>query len=148
MSLPRSAVALALLLLAATLHGQTTLYEFERPAEPSSSLADGGDGYYYGTTRLGGSAGHGTIYKVDRLTGQRTTIVTFDGTNGSTPYGDVIFDGSFLYGTTYYGGTSNMGTVYKVERSSGKLTTIASFTGPNGAYPRAGLVFFGSDLYG
>src|SRR6266536_2823322 len=144
----RTAVAFLALLLAATLHGQTTLYQFEGPAEPGSSLVDGGDGYYYGTTKRGGNPGKGTIFKVDLVTGQRTTIVTFNGTDGSTPYGDVVFDGSFLYGTTYWGGANDMGTVYKVDRSSGKLTTIASFSGPNGADPRAGLVFFGSDLYG
>src|SRR5262249_5613592 len=131
--------AVALVLLsAASLHAQTTLYEFEGPAEPSSSLVDGGDGFYYGTTARGGSSRKGTIFKVDLATGQRTTIVTFDGANGSTPYGDVVFKGSSLYGTTYRGGANDAGTVYKYDRSSGKLTTIVSLNSASGGFPKAG----------
>jgi len=144
----RTAGAFFSLLLTVTLHAQTTLYDFESPAEPSSSLVDGGDGYYYGTTARGGGAGKGEIFKVDLSTGERTTFVTFNGPNGANPYGDVVFKGPFLYGTTYRGGTNDAGTVYKVDRSSGALTTITSFTGPNGGFPHAGLVVFGPDLYG
>src|SRR5436309_14755217 len=77
----------AILRLAASLHGQT-LYEFESPAQPTSSLVDGGDGFYYGTAVRGGSAGKGEIYKIDLSTGQRTTVATFNGANGSYPFGD------------------------------------------------------------
>src|SRR5205085_9602630 len=93
-------------------------------------------------------AGKGEIYKVNLVTGERATVVTFDGTNGSYPYGDVVFRNQFLYGTTDQGGASDMGTVYRVDRSTGVLTTVISFDGAKGAYPRAGLVAFGSDLYG
>src|SRR5205085_132396 len=78
------------LLLAAALHAQT-LYEFESPAILGSSLVDGGDGFHYGTAVRGGSAGKGEIYKINLVTGERATVVSFDGTNGSYPYGDVVF---------------------------------------------------------
>src|SRR5439155_2147944 len=112
----------------------------ESPAEPTSSLVDGDDGFYYGTAARGGRAGKGEIYKVDLSTGERTTVATFNGANGSYPYGDVVFKGQFLYGTTYMGGANDFGTVYKVDRSTGALTTIEL---SNGTYPAAGLVAFG-----
>ena len=43
------------------LHGQQILYTFESPAEPTSSLVDGGDGFVYGTAVHGGKAWRGII---------------------------------------------------------------------------------------
>ena len=45
-----------------------------------------------------------------------TTLVNFDGTNGSTPeYGALVqgVDGNF-YGTTYSGGVNGCGTVFQM----------------------------------
>src|SRR4051812_21819319 len=111
--------------VSAALCGQT-LYNFESPAEPTSSLVDGGDGFFYGTTVRGG-AGKGMVYKVDLTTGAWTTVATFNGTNGSFPFGDVLVQGPFLYGTTYQGGAYDFGTVYKIDRVTGALTTLHDF---------------------
>jgi len=64
-----------------------------------------------------------------------TTLVNFEGTNGTSPDTWLIqgTDGSF-YGTTQYGGSRQFGTVYKVN-SAGMLTTLAIFNGPNGRLP-------------
>lgn len=142
--------ALSLLLVfgvSVALHAQT-LYNFESPATLTSSLVDGGDGFFYGTAERGGSAGKGIVYKVDLTTGQWTTVATFNGANGAYPIGDVLVQGQFLYGTTYQGGAHDTGTVYKIDRATGALTTLHHFEFNDGMYPEAGLVAYGSALYG
>ncbi|MDB6109411.1 MAG: hypothetical protein JWR69_1161 [Pedosphaera sp.] len=68
-----------------------------------------------------------------------TTLVSFAGTNGATPFAALIqgADGNF-YGTTQSGGDFNKGTVFQLS-TNGTLTTLATFDGTNGATP-CGLV--------
>ena len=74
-----------------------------------------------------------------------TTLVSFNGPNGSTPSASLIqgVDGS-LYGTTYSGGSfgincaAGCGTVFKIT-PAGTLTTVHLFDYTNGAYPFAAL---------
>lgn len=76
----------------------------------------------YGTAKVGGSSGHGTIYKIvdlEGMSGGPTYSVAYDfsgGTGGSNPIGAPVYDvmSSALYGTTQYGGNSNKGLIYKV----------------------------------
>jgi len=85
-----------------------------------------------------------------------TTLVFFNGDNGSQPVGPLVVgaDGN-LYGTTQYGGDtfngnpeSGLGTVFKLK-SDGTLTTLASFNGTNGCIPAAALTpAAGGQLYG
>jgi uncharacterized repeat protein (TIGR03803 family) len=80
-----------------------------------------------------------------------TTLVSFSGTNGSSPQAGLIQanDGNF-YGTTSKGGTNDhtlygYGTIFKMT-PSGVLTTLISFDPTNsnglynGAYPLAELI--------
>src|SRR5262245_29490101 len=103
---------------------------------PYAGLLLGPDGDFYGTTRDGGATGAdlGTVFKFS-TNGTITTLVSFNGTNGSHPVATLIQgnDGWF-YGTTSYGGANNKGTVFKVA-TNGVLTTVASFNGLNGSYP-------------
>ena len=72
-----------------------------------------------------------------------TTLITFDGTDGSAPAASLIqaSDGN-LYGTTEYGGPINgceggfnpCGTVFKIT-TSGTLTTLHTFVYSDGAFP-------------
>ena len=95
-----------------------------------SSLVQGADGNFYGTTAGGGWGwavmGGGTVFKMTP-TGALTTLVSFNGANGNSPQAPLIQanDGNF-YGTTKYGGASGRGTVFQVT-PAGVLTTLVSF---------------------
>ena len=79
-----------------------------------------------------------------------TTLVTFDGTNGTQPDAGLIADAAGnLYGTTTYGGANNDGTVFELAAGSYALTTLVSFNGADGAIPEAGLFMDAAgNLYG
>jgi uncharacterized repeat protein (TIGR03803 family) len=69
-----------------------------------------------------------------------TSLISFDGTNGSSPYGGMILgaDGN-LYGSTPSGGTGNHGAIFRCT-TNGLLTTWASFSVTNGDHPNAPLI--------
>jgi uncharacterized repeat protein (TIGR03803 family) len=104
-------------------------------------LAEGPDGAFYGTTAGGGTGNHGTIYRVTRG-GTSSVILSFNGTNGSSPRAGLIFgtDGN-MYGTTYSGGLfSGNGTIFCCS-TNGFITNLYSAhvdTGGDG--PLAGVV--------
>ena len=69
-----------------------------------------------------------------------TTLVSFDGANGSEPWGGLVqgADGDF-YSTTSFGGAYGVGTVFKMS-ATGTLKTLYSFSLASGAQiPQAGL---------
>src|ERR1039457_6577148 len=87
------------------------------------------------------------------LPAQVTTLFTFDGTHGASPYAGLVqaTDGD-LYGTTWGGGAKNAGTVFKIT-PAGILTTLYSFCSQSGCadgdLPLARLVQAANrDLYG
>jgi uncharacterized repeat protein (TIGR03803 family) len=112
-----------------------------------SSLVQGRDGNFYGTSNNGGRGGYGTVFKVTP-TGTLTTLYHFcsqaNCTDGYYPFSSLVLgtDGNF-YGTTQNGGANNMGLVFKIT-PSGSYTVIHSFTGSDGSEPNAGLTL-GSD---
>lgn len=129
--------------------------------QPIGTLALGSDGSFYGTTFGGGTTfnstndGLGTVFKVT-TNGILTSLVSFNGTNGSLPqFGGLIqgSDGAF-YGTTSGNFIPGQrGTVFKVT-TNGMLTTLVTFTFNNGSDPRGGLVqasdgaFYGTTIGG
>jgi uncharacterized repeat protein (TIGR03803 family) len=150
----------------------TSLYSFTGGNDGAypNGLAQGSDGYFYGTTLYGGtmnsypylSGGWGTVFRIS-TNGALTTLYSFTGGNdGGNPYGGLVqgTDGNF-YGTTQCGGATNAsrwgtygyGTVFKISTDGG-LTTLYAFgsitnaigVSLDGANPSAGLVQ-GSDGY-
>jgi uncharacterized repeat protein (TIGR03803 family) len=79
-----------------------------------------------------------------------TTLVSFDGSNGSGPQAELILDAAGnLYGTTGYRGPSDYGTIFRIAAGTNVLTTLASFDGSNGAYPYSHLIADAAgNLYG
>ncbi|HXR47277.1 MAG TPA: choice-of-anchor tandem repeat GloVer-containing protein [Candidatus Limnocylindrales bacterium] len=134
----------------------TTLVSFNgtNGSYPFAGLVQGNDDNFYGTTEYGGTNGnHGTVFQMTPA-GALTTLVSFNGTNGSYPTAALVqgSDGNF-YGTTQSGGASGMGTVFEMT-SSGVLTTLVSFNNTDGSVPLAGLVqgtngnFYGTTFQG
>lgn len=102
------------------------------------------DGFLWGCTREGGSADHGTIFKVHADTGAFFSVAEFnqirDHKTGMNPETILCPDGAgSLWGTASYGGTGpgtmGAGTLYRVNETTGEITTVLSFTGVAGAAP-------------
>jgi uncharacterized repeat protein (TIGR03803 family) len=83
-----------------------------------------------------------------------TTLHHFNyGSDGGTPWAELVLSGDTLYGTTASGGSSAHGTVYKVKTDGSGFTVLHNFNfGTDGGYPggepRGGLVLAGNTLYG
>jgi uncharacterized repeat protein (TIGR03803 family) len=142
----------------------TTLVDFDlaKGVNPQSSLIQGTDGNFYGTTYYGGSNGHGTVFKITPE-GTLTTLHAFCAQtsrcfDGISPPAGLVqaTDGNF-YGTTEYGGVNGLGTVFKIT-SGGMLTSLYSFcaqTGcTDGIRPSSGVIqgtdgnLYGTTYYG
>jgi uncharacterized repeat protein (TIGR03803 family) len=91
----------------------------------------GSDGSLYGTTAAGGSAGLGTVFKLNPDGGGFTSLYNFlsSGADGRSPQTPLIegSDGA-LYGTTTFGGGAGAGTVFKLEKSGFGYTILHRFT--------------------
>jgi len=121
-------------------------------ATPFGGLIADAQGNLYGTTVGGGANNDGTVFKL--TTGANptlTTVASFNGGDGSRPYGGLIIDTQGnVYGTTSGGGANGDGTVFKLTPGANPtLTTLATFNGANGNLPTAGLLADGQgNLYG
>ena len=110
-----------------------------RPAAP---LLRASNGYFYGTTSLGGASDRGTVFRI-AASGVFTTLHDFTAAEGGQPRTALIegVDGH-LYGTTSRGGASDSGTVFRIDLD-GTLTTLCS-VGPGAS----ALIQVGGALYG
>jgi uncharacterized repeat protein (TIGR03803 family) len=105
------------------------------------SLVLDSSGNLFGTTSSGGAANDGTVFEVAAGSNTITTLATFNGANGQSPYAGLLEDKrGILFGTTYSGGGSGDGTVFEVAAGSNTIITLATFNGVNGQSPYAGLV--------
>ena len=104
--------------VAADTHSLSTLVTFNSTngAKPGAGLIFDANGNLFGTTSSGGDNSKGTVFEVDAVTGALTTLVSFDGSNGQSPYAGLIADANGnLYGTTYGGGDFGYGTVFELS---------------------------------
>ncbi len=71
-----------------------------------------------------------------------TTLVSFNGSDGSNPVATLSIDGAgTLYGTTRFGGAGGDGTVFELQKQDyGALVTLLAFAGADGANPSSQLV--------
>jgi uncharacterized repeat protein (TIGR03803 family) len=122
---------------------------------PSGDLLEAADGKLYGMTSGGGSAGAssaGAIFSLDPANDHYSVLMTFTGSDGSSPHGSLIQgpDGVF-YGMVLTGGNNNQGDLFSFVPSGagGNYSILWSFNGGDGARP-FGSVYLSPDnkLYG
>jgi len=144
---------------ATAVHPQTftSLLSFDGTdgAGPITSVIQGTDGNFYGTTAGGGSFSNGTVFQISsQLPYTLTTLYNFcsqaNCTDGAGAEGGLLLatDGNF-YGTTYSGGANGYGgTVFSIT-PSGALTTLHSFCNltncADGGFPYYGSLVQGID---
>ncbi len=138
----------------------TTLVSFNggNGANPIGGLILDAEGNLFGTTAAGGAHGVGTVFEIAKTANgyasMPSTLVTFDGINGSAPRGTLIADvAGNLFGTTTTGGTYGLGTVFEIAKTvngyASTPTTLVHFDGSNGAKPYADLTVDGAgNLFG
>ncbi len=131
--------------------------------EPDSSLIQGTNGNFYGTTVAGGASKAGNIFEITP-TGEITTLYRFCATSGcpdgEEPEGALVQAANGkLYGTTYRGGTGThcpansggCGTVFEIT-PKGTFTTLYNFCSlakcADGAFPRGLIQSANGNLYG
>lgn len=114
----------------------------------STLISDGT--FLYGMTSSGGTHNKGTIFKIMPNGSGYTKLLDFAGTtNGSHPYGSLIYDGTFLYGMTCFGGTNDLGTIFKILPNGTGFVKLVDFTcAETGCRPDGSLMFDGTFLYG
>jgi uncharacterized repeat protein (TIGR03803 family) len=146
-----------------------TVYELDRTGRETvlHSFTGGGDGAYptspvvrdsagnlYGTTKHGGAADEGVVYKAD-ASGDFTVLHRFTGgADGGLPNGVVLDPEGNLYGATNEGGAGSEtglqeGVLFKLD-PAGNETVLYSFTGlSDGGAPNARVTRDASgNLYG
>jgi uncharacterized repeat protein (TIGR03803 family) len=110
-------------------------------------------GVLYGMTDGGGTAGQGTVF---RLNGDGTgfhVLHSFAGgpSDGANPQGDLLLSPSGrLYGETGLGGSAALGTLFGIDPDGSDYQMMHSFLGgpDDGAGPMGAPIIYGSALYG
>lgn len=85
---------------------------------PNPGLIVDALGDLYGSTSRGGANNGGTIFSASTATGNITTLVSFNGTNGAEPAAGLVFDDKGdMFGTTNMGGGNigGLGTVFELS---------------------------------
>ena len=116
----------------------TTVYSFCAQAncadgqQPQSGVIEGADGNLYGTTRLGGASGLGTVYRLSRggaLTVLHSFCAQANCADGEWPVSALTADaGGNLYGTAQYGGAHSAGTLFEISAGAA-FTVLHNFCG-------------------
>ncbi|EEF58820.1 choice-of-anchor tandem repeat GloVer-containing protein [Pedosphaera parvula] len=101
----------------------------------------------FGTTKSGGSAGNGVLYRMNLDGSGFTNLHSFTAVNnltnadGISPFGSLFSSGNTLYGTASGGGVSSNGTVFVVNTDGSGFKVLHNFnsvlnnTNDDGALP-------------
>jgi uncharacterized repeat protein (TIGR03803 family) len=87
------------------------------PGRSAAPILDA-SGNLFGTTQQGGATGQGTVYELPYGSHEITTLVTFNGFDGSEPLGGLTLDGAGnLFGTSLDSDRvhGNLGTVFEIS---------------------------------
>jgi len=101
------------------------------------------DGFFYGTTGLGGADNFGTLYRMNSQ-GSLTTLIEItepnDASRGNFPVAPLMrSQDGYFYGTTLSGGFQEGGSIFRLS-PGGSLTHLADFDGSAGWAPDSALV--------
>jgi uncharacterized repeat protein (TIGR03803 family) len=128
------------------------LHEFE-PAQgsgPSGPLEIGRDGMLYGTTLVGGSAGEGTLFRIER-SGAGFEVLQDFGENATAPsqpgQGLTLHSEGKLYGVTLAGGRFGGGVVYSFDSIARAMTNLHEFGGSSDGIEPSSRLFYAADGY-
>ncbi len=120
---------------------------------------------FYGTARLGGKWGDGSLWAVSTDSADAPNFYSFTpmepnfgGTNGDGgfPESTLVSSGDTLYGTTPLGGATGNGTLFAIRTDGTHFTVLHTFsatsgssaTNVDGSEPQGGLVLSGDTLFG
>ena len=130
---------------------ETVIYSFagaNAGSSPAASVVMDAAGNLYGTTRLGGPANAGTVFRLSPAGSSWTETVLYaftGGTDGGAPQAALTLHGKAIYGTTPQGGAAGNGTVFELKQVNGSWQerVLYSFAGGNndGAYAYCQPVF-------
>ncbi|MEO6694692.1 MAG: choice-of-anchor tandem repeat GloVer-containing protein, partial [Ignavibacteria bacterium] len=97
-------------------------------AQSHSGVISGGQ-ILYGMTALGGTQGHGTIYKIDPDGNNFSVIYSFHKSSGHEPHGRLTLgsDGHTLYGITKSGGDNDVGVVFSFDINNSVYIALHTF---------------------
>jgi uncharacterized repeat protein (TIGR03803 family) len=129
----------------------SVLYSFAGSGEgdgetPDATLVDV-KGTLYGTTILGGTDDHGTVFSI-ASSGTETVLHSFSGlADGAYPEAGLLDVNGTFYGTTMEGGRWYHGTVFSIV-PSGMEKVPHIFRSADGMYPVASLIDVKGTLYG
>jgi hypothetical protein len=135
-----------------------TLVSFNFGDYPAGDLLADANGELLGTTQLGGANGDGTVFEIANsaggYAGSPTTLISFNGGDGSTPVGSLIaYANGDLFGTTSAGGANADGTVFEIAKTAfgyaSTPSTLVSFDAADGQNPVGSLIADANgDLFG
>ena len=145
----------------------TTLYNFKESKNGEGiveSTLTAFDGSLYGAATTGGSAGLGTVFRLNLASLAETTLTSFTGgkKQGAVPFGPLARAGGAIYGSTIEGhGTgagsngnyTGYGTIWRLTARIGKAVVFHGFNGADGSQPFSGVtpvagIFYGVTWYG
>jgi CSLREA domain-containing protein len=96
----------------------------------------------------GTSCGFSEEGDVSGLPDAYENLFTFNGDNGSYPYGSLIAVGDKLYGMTEGGGANDYGVIFEYSTTTNSITQQFDFEDTNGSDPGGSLIAVGDKLYG